>query len=368
MGNKSKSLTLRYHIIKGKHFVVASDVLQALETYPYNRVVNTLRAILNQQEKASATSEESPVIPQVEAPQTPPAAVSPAEPDVPFKPSMDDRLAMWTNSTCQAILRSVCLPDDRDAEGSHKTPAEAIVLDLILSAFLQRNLTGVVDFVNPVIKRTPPDPEVVRTRSVQIDLEAIAKHIYAGPYHPNTSESRTRWIKAVKKHASALVKYGLLAHTSPKEGEAGHILVAELAPRISSKLYADQGKWDTSTPAWIDYLPAHMVKFGRGYTRQYPASYTCPRLLYTHLGVAGAKDRGSITYPKKMSYDELSAVTGQVSYLDWCLQNPSRADPVSYMVDVIYPSFSFIPFKIKEIEETTDVEVTPCMNVVTDLL
>ena len=148
-----------------------------------------------------------------------------------------------------------------------------------------------------------------------------------------------------------------MSYSAPKEGEAGNIFIAELSAHTSARMYSDHNRWDSSNEVWIDYLPVYMMKFGRGYVRQQGSSYTCPRFLYTWLGLNYRGD-----YPLKLSFDVLASAVKLQGYTDWRNLPASDGSPVSYMTDVIRPCFPVIPFKITEVDETEYAEISPCVE------
>ena len=188
----NSSLTVRYKTVKNRQYVYVNDILTAMERYPYWRVIRILQGVAEKSQTASIADDpitdtlvqeevkpaESVVASETDV-KTETGLEQPVQEDKPV--SLDDRIALWSNPACQVILERVSgLSTDDDGFRrlvKADTIAEAIVLDFILSAFVQRNTTGIIDFLNPVVEKMPPDPDTINQRSISFDLSVLAQQI-----------------------------------------------------------------------------------------------------------------------------------------------------------------------------------------------
>lgn len=361
-----RKIKLHRRMIQGRYFVLVDDILQAMREYPQSRIEEILQSMVSDT----------------------PAMVKESSPSNQKKRGKkDDRLAslteghlrgarvmLWTNPCSRFVLKQLAR---QRWHGRTPTSAEAMVLDMVMSAYLQYSLTGRINFTHPEEIRLDALPDlndksriraIEQNRVIKIDLKELAFYLYPGVSTPNLRTARRKWMASVRKYAQRLEEYELFSILPPSpEEDENHILSLQLSLSLGSTLLYGiapdpdcEGASVRCLPIQIDYIPVYMVRFMRGANKQYASCYTYGRLLFAWWGAECEKNPDASS-TIEMPFNEMAQVTGQMTYEEWCdfvsKDDPIRRSPRGYMSGAVQLNFIQVPFRVRLVEGKESVKV-----------
>lgn len=328
-------LTLRSTAINAIQYVSVEDVLGAFGAYPYQQVISSLHHLIM------------------------------ADP-LPLGVDNCARFVIWSTPASHAVLVKL-YQLSQATKDNPLTIADAIMMDLLLSAAYQQAFLGTPDFfhlpdeaLKSMLRQTSLQSKTDKTfpSTVTLDLESLSSTLYPGVYTQARWESRMRWMQNAKKHASVLRDRGYLSSASPREGEVGRLLQVELSPSLYSVLAES---W-VDTPVYTSSVPCLAFRIGRGSARQLPSAYITYRLLYTTLGVKYGTVVAGVS--RELSFTEFYEATRLPTYDEWSQQNVLIANPTRYCESIVatFKTASSL-LDVQILYQEQRVVITPRMDV-----